>query len=132
DRAGRETLFEHDNLRQIKKKTDPLGRVTLFDWCRCGSIKSLTDPMGRTTTWLTDVQSRPIAKQYGDGSQVKYVYENTSSRLRQVIDEKHQITQFTWNRDNTLGAMSYAYAVIPTPGVAYTYDPNYSRLISMV
>jgi YD repeat-containing protein len=63
DRAGRQTIFEFDNVRQMRKKTDPLGRVTLFDWCRCGNIKSLTDPMGRTTTWLTDVQSRPVAKQ---------------------------------------------------------------------
>ena len=36
DRAGRQTLFEFDNVRQMKKKTDPMGRVTLFDWCRCG------------------------------------------------------------------------------------------------
>ena len=72
DRAGRQTLFEFDNVRQMKKRTDPLGRVTLFEWCRCGAIKSLTDPLGRTTTWLTDVQSRPVAKQYGDGSQVTY------------------------------------------------------------
>src|SRR4029077_10028391 len=88
DRAGRQTTFEFDNIRQMKKRTDPLGRVTLFEWCRCGNIKRLTDPMGRTTTWLTDVQSRPIAKQYGDGSQVQYLYENATSRVRQVIDEK--------------------------------------------
>jgi len=50
DRAGRQTLFEFDNVRRMKKRTDPLGRVTLFDWCLCGQIKSLTDPMGRTTT----------------------------------------------------------------------------------
>ena len=36
DRAGRQTLFEYDNVRQMKKQTDPLGRVTLFEWCRCG------------------------------------------------------------------------------------------------
>ena len=95
-------------MRQMRKRTDPLGRVTLFEWCRCGNIKSLTDPMGRTTTWLTDVQSRPVAKQYGDGSQVTYLYENASSRLRQVIDEKQQITQFTYNLDNTLKSVAYA------------------------
>ncbi len=131
DRAGRQTLFEFDNIRQMKKKTDPLGRVTLFDWCRCGSIKSLTDPMGRTTTWLTDVQSRPIAKQYGDGSQIKYVYENASSRVRQMIDEKLQITLYTWNLDDTLKSVAYANAAVSTPSVSYTYDPNYQRRISM-
>jgi len=131
DRAGRQTLFEFDNVRQMKKKTDPLGRVTLFEWCRCGSIKSLTDPMGRTTSWLTDVQGRVTAKQYGDGSQVKYLYENASSRLRQVIDEKQQITLYTYNLDNTLKSVTYANPAVPTPGVSYTYDPNYQRRISM-
>src|SRR5689334_7324498 len=101
----------------MKKRTDPLGRVTLFEWCRCGNIKSLTDPMGRTTSWLTDVQERPTAKVYGDGSKVTYVYENASSRIRQVIDEKQQITQFTWNRDNTLRSVAYANTTFPTPGV---------------
>jgi RHS repeat-associated protein len=131
DRAGRQTLFEFDNLRHMKKRTDPLGRVTLFDWCRCGEVKSLTDSMGRTTSWLTDVQGRKVAKQYGDGSQVKYVYENASSRVRQVIDEKQQISNFTWNLDDTLKSVAYANAVVPTPGVSYTYDPNYERRISM-
>jgi len=131
DRAGRQTLFEFDNVRQMKQRTDPLGRVTLFDWCRCGSIKSLTDPMGRTTSWLTDVQGRNIAKQYGDGSQVKYLYENASSRLREVIDEKQQVSHFTYNLDDTLKSVAYANATVPTPGVIYTYDPNYERMISM-
>ena len=131
DRAGRETVFEFDNVRQMKKKTDPLGRVTLFDWCRCGSIKSLTDPMGRTTSWLTDVQGRHTAKQFADGSQITYLYENTSSRVRQVIDEKGQISQFTYNRDDTLKSTAYLNATIPTPGVSYTYDPNYQRRVSM-
>jgi RHS repeat-associated protein len=131
DRAGRQTVFEFDNIRQMRKRTDPLGRVTLFEWCRCGNIKSLTDPMGRTTTWLTDVQSRPIAKQYGDGSQVTYLYENASSRVRQVVDEKQQISQFTYNLDDTLKSIAYANSTVPTPGVSYTYDPNYMRQISM-
>lgn len=131
DRAGRQTIFEFDNIRQMRKRTDPLGRVTLFEWCRCGNIKSLTDPMGRTTSWLTDVQSRPVAKLYGDGSQVQYLYENASSRVRQVIDEKDQISQFTYNLDDTLRSTAYLNASIPTPGVSYTYDPNYKRQLSM-
>ncbi len=131
DRAGRLTFYEHDNMRQVKKRTDPLGRVTLFDWCRCGQIKSLTDPMGRTTSWLTDVQGRNIAKQYGDGSQITYQYENASSRLRQVIDEKQQVARFSYNRDDTLQATAYFNTSVPTPSVSHTYDPNYQRVVSM-
>jgi RHS repeat-associated protein len=131
DRAGRQTRFEFDDVRQMKKKTDPLNRVTLFDWCRCGSIKSLTDAMGRTTSWFTDVQGRPTAKQYADGSQVQYFYENASSRMRQVVDEKQQVTEFTYHRDDSLNATVYLNSSVPTPGVSYTYDPNYQRPISM-
>ena len=131
DRAGRQTLFEYDNVQQMKKKTDSLGRETLFDWCRCGDLRSLTDAMGRTTSWHTDVQGRVIGKQYGDGSLVRYVYENTSSRLLQKIDEKQQISHFTYNLDNTIKSVAYANAAVPTPGVNYTYDPNYKRTLSM-
>jgi RHS repeat-associated protein len=131
DRAGRQTFFEYDNMRQLKKRTDPLGRITRFDWCHCGQLKSLTDPLGRTTTWDTDVQSRPIAKHYADGSKVTYQYENTISRLKTVIDEKQQVIQFAWNRDNTLRAVTYGGAIIPTPGISLTYDPDYHRIVSM-
>jgi RHS repeat-associated protein len=131
DRAGRQTLFEYDNMRQVKKQTDPLGRVMHFEWCRCGDIKSLTDPMGRTTSWLTDVQGRVTGKRYGDGSLVSYAYESASSRLKHVIDEKDQVTQFDWNRDDTLNSIAYGSAAIPTPGVSFTYDPNYQRVTSM-
>jgi len=128
DRAGRQTLMEYDSMRQMIKRTDPLNRVTLFQWCSCGDLSSLTDPMGRTTTWQKDVQGRLTSKQYGDGSQVRYFYENTTSRLRQVVDEKQQVSQFTYNRDNTLNSVAYVNATIPTPPVSYTYDPNYERV----
>ena len=131
DRAGRQTLLEYDSLRQLTKRTDPLGRMTQYQWCSCGNSKSLTDPMGRTTTWDRDVQGRLKTKTYGDGSQVNYSYENTTSRLRQVIDEKLQITSFAYNLDNTLSSINYANATIPTPSVSYTYDPNYQRVTSM-
>jgi RHS repeat-associated protein len=131
DRAGRQTLFDYDNMRRLTKKTDPLNRVTLLDWCRCGDLKSLTDPIGRTTSWFTDVQGRRIAKRYADGSQVTYLYENTSSRLLQVVDEKQQATFFTRNLDDSIKSISYGNKAIPTPNVSFTYDPNYHRVSSM-
>lgn len=131
DRAERQTSFNYDAIGQLKKQTDPLGRETRFDWCRCGQIKSLTDPLGHTTTWLTDVQGRPTAKQYADGSQITYQYENTSSRMRFVIDEKQQVMQFIWNRDDTFQSLAYGNAVIPTPGVSFQYDPDYKRVVAM-
>ena len=102
DRAGRQTAFEYNSVRQMTKRTDPLNRATLFQWCKCGDLKSLTDPMGRTTTWRHDIQGRVKSKEYADGSKVTYLYENTISRLRQRIDEKLQVTQYNYNRDDTI------------------------------
>jgi RHS repeat-associated protein len=131
DRSGRTTLLEYGAIGQLAKRTDPLNRVTLFQWCRCGNIKSLTDAMGRTTEWETDVQGRLTTKRYGDGSKVTYLYEKTTSRARQITDEKSQVKQLTYNRDDTLRSITYPNALIPTDPVSYTYDPDYVRLSSM-
>lgn len=131
DRAGRVTEMAYDALGQLIRQTDPLNRVTRFDWCRCGNLGSMTDPMGRTTSWFTDVQGRLTTKQYADGSRVNYIYEEASSRLGQVIDEKHQVTQFAYNLDDSLQSVSYGNSAVPTPGVSFTYDTNYHRITSM-
>ncbi|HKQ38302.1 MAG TPA: RHS repeat-associated core domain-containing protein [Verrucomicrobiae bacterium] len=132
ERDGRQTLLEYDALGQVRKKTDPLGRVTLFSWCRCGSLRSLIDPMGRATEWHTDIQGRLISKQYSDGSKILYEYDDTTSRLRQVIDEKEQITHYLYNRDDTLKSVAYLNTMIPMPIITFAYDPNYERPVSMV
>ena len=131
DRAGRQTSFEYNSVRQMTKRTDPLNRITYFQWCKCGSLKTLTDPMGRTTTWRHDVQGRVKCKEYADGSKVTYLYENNTSRLRQKIDEKFQVTQYSYNRDDTLSGKSYTNAAVATPAVTFTCDSNYSRVTSM-
>jgi RHS repeat-associated protein len=131
DRAGRGTSIAYDPLRRIAKVIDPLGRTNLFDWCSCGRIKSLTDALGRTTSWETDVQGRLTGKTYADGSRIAFSYENTTSRLRQLTDEKLQVRQFSYNLDNTLRSIGYGNCAVPTPAVSYFYDPSYPRLVSM-
>ena len=131
DRAGRMTYLSYDNMRQLREITDSLGRITRLSWCRCGGLSSLTDPLARTTSWQMDIQGRPIAKQYADGSQVSYTYESTTSRLRQVMDEKQQLTYFFYNLDNTLRFIGYANGALPTPAVNITYDSDYQRVTSV-
>src|SRR5262249_39440085 len=131
DRAGRKTSFAFNSIRQMTKRTDPLNRTTLFEWCKCGALRRLTDPMGRTTTWRHDVQSRVKCKEYADGSKVTYLYDDKTSRLRQRVDEKLQVTQYSYNRDNTIRQKSYPNAVVATPSVSFAYDQNYNRLTSM-
>ena len=131
DRAGRQTTFGYNNVRQMINRTDPLGRITLFQWCKCGALRRLADPMGRTTTWRHDIQGRLTCKEYADGSQVTYRYEDTTSRLRQRIDETLQVTQYNYNRDDTLSDISYTNTTVPTPPVTFGYDANYNRVTSM-
>jgi RHS repeat-associated protein len=130
DRAGRETGLEYDNVGQIRKVTDPLGRETLLSWCRCGSLKTLIDPMGRATEWQSDIQGRLTGKQYSDGTKVSYAYEGSTSRLRQMVDEKQQVTQYVYNRDNTLASIGYANSGTPMSPVIFIYDTNYARVLS--
>jgi RHS repeat-associated protein len=130
DRAGRQTTFDYDSIRQMTKRVNVLKRATMFQWCKCGELKGLTDPMGRTTSWRHDIQGRLKSKEYSDGSKVTYLYEETGGRLRQRIDEQFQVTQYNYNRDNTVSRMSYFNAVVATPSVAFTYDANYTRLRS--
>jgi RHS repeat-associated protein len=131
DRAGRETTFEYNAVRQMVKRAAPLNRTTLFQWCKCGALKSMTDPMGRTTTWRHDIQGRIKCKEYADGSRVTYLYEDTMSRLSQRIDEQFQVTQYDYNRDDTLSRITYSNETVPTPPVAFAYDSNFNRLRSM-
>lgn len=131
DRAARETSFEYNNRGQVIKRTDPLGRVTRYQWCKCGEMKSLTDPLARTTTWRHDIQGRVTGKEFADGSRITYQYENTTSRLRQRIDEKGQVTQYSYAADNNLTATNYSNTIVPTPGVSYAYDADYNRVTSM-
>jgi RHS repeat-associated protein len=131
DRAGRQTSYQYDNVQQLTKQIDPLNRTTYYQWCKCGALRALTDPLGRTTSWGHDVQGRVKSKKYADGSKVTYLYESTTSRLRQRIDEKLQVTQYNYYRDNTLNGRSYTNCAVPTPPVALTYDPSYNRLSTM-
>jgi YD repeat-containing protein len=131
DRAGRKSTFEYNSVRQMTKRTDPLNRVTLFQWRKCGALRGLTDPMGRTTFWRHDIQGRLKSKEYVDGSKVIYRYEEATSRLSQRIDEKLQLTQYEYNKDDTLRRIAYNNAALLTPPVAFAYDTNYPRLCSM-
>ena len=70
-------------------------------------------------------------KVYPDRTSNHYTYENTTSRLQTVTDAQGQSTNYTYFVDNNLQQVSYTNAVVATPSVSYTYDPNYNRVLIM-
>jgi RHS repeat-associated protein len=131
DRLGRWTTNAYNANRQLVSVRDPLGRITRYDWCKCGLLEAITDPMGRTTSQTYDLQSRPIMKEYADGSIETYAYEPSSGRLHARQDASGQQAVAEYYADNTLKSVAYLNAINPTPTVSFTYDPDYNRVLTM-
>jgi RHS repeat-associated protein len=109
-----------------------LGRTTTQQWCNCGSLDKVIDGNGNATTWERDLQGRITREIRPDNAAWEYVYENTTSRLKQVTDAKSQILGYEYFLDDSLKQMTFTNAVVATPNVSFTYDPVYKRLVTMV
>jgi RHS repeat-associated protein len=131
DRLGRITEIEHDAVRRVMSVTDPLTRKTSFGWCKCGALASMTDALMHTTTWNRDLQGRLTSKVLADNTHADYVYETTTSRLKQMTDAKNQVTNYQYFGDDNLKQVSYTNATIATPTVNYTYETTYNRIATM-
>lgn len=131
NREGQWSQFLVNPLRQVEVVHDPKGGTVQYDWCGCGKLMSLTDGNFHTTSWIPDAAGRTAFRAGPDGYWTTYVYENTTSRIKSIIDAKNQVTNFTYNLDNSLAGVSYSNAEVPTPSVSYAYDPQRGRLTSM-
>jgi len=131
DREGNWTQFLVNPLRQIEVVHDAKGGTVQYDWCGCGKLVALTDGNQHTTQFIPDAAGRTAFRAGPDGFWTTYVYENTTSRIKAIVDAKNQVTNFTYNLDGSLAAVSYTNAAIATPSVSYTYDPQRGRLTGM-
>lgn len=145
DRRGLWTYRHYNANQKMDSITDPANRTTLYGWCTCGALTSITDPKNQTTTFNRDIQSRVYQKVFQDGTTIDYLYEgqttpNTAgatSRLQSSTDAKSQRTNYLYFADDAVQQISYTNLAgqpltPPTPTVTYTYDPNHSRLATMV
>jgi RHS repeat-associated protein len=132
DRLGHWTHTFHDALRRPVATRDPLGRTITQEWCTCGSLEKRIDASGNATRWERDVQGRVTREIRSNGSSKSFIYENTTSRVKQVVDAKNQTTAYGYYLDGKLSGIAYANAQSPTASVAYTFDPAYNRLTTMV
>ena len=132
DRLGRWTRSFQDPLRRTVSTTDPLGRTTTVQWCTCGSMDKLIDPNGNSTTWERDLQGRVTSEIRANASHKDYVYESTTSRLKQVTDAKSQVIEYQYFNDDNLKEITYANEEHATSDVTLTYDSKYNRRATMV
>ncbi|NTI46682.1 RHS repeat protein, partial [Agrobacterium rhizogenes] len=131
DREGRLWQYQYDANRRLIGVVDPLRQTTKLGYDPAGNLVSLTDPKGNVTSWTYDLQDRQTSKTYADNSAVTYTYENTTSRLKSVLDALGQTKQYGYAIDNNLTGLTYLNAVNPTPNVSLTYDPYFVRMASM-
>jgi len=136
DRLGRWSQDLYNDLRQVVMHVDPMNRQTVYDRCSCGALQGITDPAGNHTTWVRDLQGRPLQKIYPDGKIDFYTYEQSTSRLKRVTDARNQAVNYTYYSDNNIAAVTYTdgagQPLTPaTPGVTYNYDTIYDRITAM-
>ncbi|TGQ51032.1 peptidase C39 [Mesorhizobium sp. M1C.F.Ca.ET.193.01.1.1] len=131
DRLNRLWSYQYDANRRLTNVTDPLNGQTLLGYDGMGHLSSLTDPKTNITTWTYDIQGRLKQKTYADSSTVTYTYENTTSRLKSVLDALGQTKQFSYAKDDRLTGIAYLNAVHATPNVSFVYDTYFPRLASM-
>jgi RHS repeat-associated protein len=131
DRAGRVTTLTYDSLRRLIASQDPLGRITRYQWCGCNGLEAVIDPLGRMTSWIRDLQGRVTTKVYPDGSQESIDYDSATGWVKSTRDAQNQVTVFDYNLDGTLRQKRYLNALLSTPAVKFTYDPNYNRITAM-
>lgn len=122
DRLGRFTNFDFDELRQLKKITDPLSRITQYQWCKCGGLAQLTDAKNQITQWRYDIQGRLEEKEYPDATIWSYDYDPARGLLASMTDARNQTKAYSYALDGRLAGISYANAQIPTPSVGVTWN----------
>lgn len=92
----------------LTAQTDPAGRTTRYGYYADGILKTLTDPSGNVTTVERDIQGRPTARVYADGSRETYAYEPSTARLKSRTDPLGQRTDYAYARDYRVSAADYA------------------------
>jgi RHS repeat-associated protein len=128
DRLGRWTESFYDALRHRVGTKDAAGGTTQYYHgtagcasCGCSDkLVKLIDANGNATSWDYDLQGRVTQETRADGSSESYVYETTTSRLKQKADRKGVTTDFEYFLDNRLSRKSYSDSTV---AVSYTYDP---------
>jgi RHS repeat-associated protein len=132
DRLGRWTHRTYDGLRRVVATRDPLGRSVTQQWCSCGALEKMIDGNGNAITWERDLLGRVTREIRVDGSDIDFVYETSTSRVKSVTDANNQTATYEYFADDNLKQITYTNALNPTATVSFTYDASYNRRLTMV
>lgn len=131
DRENRVTSYSYDANRKLLRVTDPMNQIVDYSYYPNGSLKSLTDENSHKTIWNRDSQSRVTSKVYADAKHTDYIYETTTSRLKDTIDANGQTKRLLYDKNNQVININYLNAQIATPTVSFSYDAYFPRMTSM-
>jgi RHS repeat-associated protein len=131
DRLTRTTRYKYDSLRRPVQIVDPLGRTVSLGYCDCDAISRISDPLGHTTNINYDIEDRPIARVFADGTRTALAYEHTTSRIKSVTDALAQVISYAYNVDDTPKSIVYLHATHVTPPVSFTWDAAFERILTM-
>ena len=131
DRENRVTSYSYDANRKRLRVTDPMNQIVDYSYYPNGTLKSLIDENSHKTTWNRDSQSRVISKVLADNKHTDYVYETTTSRLKDTIDANGQTRRLLYDKNNQVININYLNALVTTPTVSFSYDAYFPRMTSM-
>jgi YD repeat-containing protein len=136
DRRGGLSTFAHNPDRELWIATDPDGRSVVIADDDDGAMKSV-QANGQTTNYVRDLQGKPTAIKYPDGTSQTFAYD-TSERLVSVINV-NSANPFlyvqkiaTYNVDDTLATTESGDSTNGNvgPWANFFYDSAYVRLSS--
>jgi len=125
NRLGITGTLTWDANRHLTADINQSGKSILYEWCNCGSMTKLTDRQGNETDWQYDLQSRPIEKDFADGTK-QYTAYNVVGLVASSTDAKGQVKTYSYALDNRMTGVSYSGTV--TPSVSYVWDDDYPRI----
>ena len=130
DRLGRITRYSYDAERRLTAVRDASGRTIQQRFFPSAARERVIDGNGNATRWERDPGGRVTREVRADGTtETRYTYD-ALGRLKTVTDAKQQVTTYTYNLDGTVASVAHTNAEVPTPGVTWTYDAAYARLMA--
>lgn len=131
-RTGVEKVFSYDLNRRLTSYSDGLTS-SQFNYYENGALKDFSSTGGKNLTrWNIDLQGRPTAKIYADGTQENYTYDPSLSLLTELTNPAGERTTYTYYHDGRLESVKQTHGDAPADVTRLGYDDPYYRQLTSV